>query len=154
MTGWRIGFAAGPKSVISLARNLQSHSTSNANSIAQYATLAALNNYIPEISIMVAEFQKRRDLIISGLRDINGIKPTDIQGAFYAFFDVSSFYNSDKFSKPITNSTDFCSILLEELLIGLIPGSAFGNDNCVRMSFACSSSDIQEGINRLKKLLN
>lgn len=153
MTGWRIGFAAGPKDVIRLARNLQSHSTSNPNSVAQAASLAALSHEVPELKTMVEEFSKRRDFVVAELNKIEGIFCPPIDGAFYAFFDVSKFYGKTCKSGVIRDSGTFCTFLLEEAWIGLVPGIAFGNDNCVRMSFACSMEDLQKGIKLLREAL-
>jgi aspartate aminotransferase len=150
MTGWRIGFAAGNKEIIRLARNLQSHSTSNASSVSQAATVAALNGSSVEIDRMVAEFQKRRDYIVKGLNEIPGIKCPTPKGAFYAFFDVSSYYSKEFNGESINDSTSFCNYLLKEVNVGLVPGIAFGNDKCVRMSYACSMEEIKEGLLRMK----
>lgn len=150
MTGWRIGFAAGNKEIIRLARNLQSHSTSNASSVSQAATVAALNGSSVEIDRMVAEFQKRRDYIVKGLNEIPGIKCPTPKGAFYAFFDVSSYYGKEFNGESINDSTSFCNYLLKEVNVGLVPGIAFGNDKCVRMSYACSMEEIKEGLLRMK----
>lgn len=154
MTGWRIGFAGGPREIIRLARNLQSHSTSNPNSIAQAASLAALTNEIPEIAFMVKEFQKRRDFVYAELNKIKGIICPPIEGAFYAFFDVSTFYGKSLNSIKIEDSNSFCAELLKEYNVGLVPGIAFGNDKCVRMSFACSMEDIKSGLVLLKSFVD
>jgi aspartate aminotransferase len=150
MTGWRIGFAAGNKEIIRLARNLQSHSTSNASSISQAATVAALNGGNLEIEYMVSEFQKRRDFIVAGLNEIEGIICPIPKGAFYVFFDVSSYYGKEFNDESIKDSTSFCNYLLKEVNVGLVPGIAFGNDKCVRMSYACSMDEIKEGLKRIK----
>lgn len=150
MTGWRVGYAAGPKSIIDLAANLQSHSTSNACSVSQKAATAALTGPTAEIEMMATKFQERRDLIIKGLGEIDGIKCPVPGGAFYAFFDVSSFYGKSFQNEKIKSSSEICTYLLAEENIGLVPGDAFGNDNCVRMSFACSERNIVEGLRRLK----
>lgn len=151
MTGWRIGYAAGPKDIIKLARNLQSHSTSNACSISQAAAAAALREESDEMCMMVEEFKKRRDFIVKNLNEIKGIKCPLPKGAFYVFFDVSSFYGKTYNSKTISNSSEFCEYLLEEEKVGLVPGGAFGNDKCVRMSYACAMDELVEGVSRIKK---
>ncbi len=151
MTGWRIGYAAGNEKVIRLARNLQSHSTSNACSISQAATVAALTQHSEEIEKMVVSFQKRRDFIVEELNRINGIHCPLPKGAFYIFFDVSKFYDKTTDHTTIVDSSSFCDYLLKEELVGLVPGIAFGNDKCVRMSYACSYEEIHEGITRLKR---
>lgn len=154
MTGWRIGYAGGPKNIIKLARNLQSHSTSNAASISQAAANAALSTHSEEINDMVKEFRKRRDFIVSELNKIQGVKCPVPKGAFYVFYDVSSYYGKSINGFEIKDSTSFCNFILNEQNVGLVPGVAFGNDNCVRMSYACSQPQIEEGIGRLHKALD
>jgi len=151
MTGWRIGYAAGNEQVIKLARNLQSHSTSNACSISQAATVAALTQHTEEIEKMVIAFQKRRDFIVEELNRIDGIHCPLPKGAFYVFFDVSKFYGKTTDHIKIVDSSSFCDYLLKEELVGLVPGIAFGNDKCVRMSYACSYEEIFDGITRIKR---
>lgn len=153
MTGWRIGYAGGPKNIIKLARNLQSHSTSNAASISQAAAQAALSNHSSEIDMMVGEFKKRRDFIVSELNKIPGVKCPLPKGAFYVFYDVSSYYGKSVNGLEIKDSTSFCNYVLTEQNVGLVPGVAFGNDNCVRMSYACSQAQIEDGLGRLHKAL-
>jgi len=150
MTGWRIGYAAGHKDIIRLARNLQSHSTSNACSISQAASVAALNNESGEIEEMVKTFKERRDYICAELNKINYIQCPVPKGAFYVFFDVSQSYGKKAGDIEITDSTSFCNYLLKEVNAGLVPGVAFGSDACVRMSYACSMENIKEGIARIK----
>lgn len=153
MTGWRIGYAGGPKNIIKLARNLQSHSTSNAASISQAAAQAALSRHSEEINEMVKEFKKRRNYIVSELNKIEGIKCSMPKGAFYVFYDVSSYYGKNINGIDIKDSTSFCNYILSGQNVGLVPGIAFGNDNCVRMSYACSLEQIEDGIRRLHKAL-
>jgi aspartate aminotransferase len=153
MTGWRIGYAGGPKNIIKLARNLQSHSTSNAASISQAAAHSALSEHSEEINDMVKEFKKRRDYIVTELNKIQGVKCPVPKGAFYVFYDVSSYYGKSINGLEIKDSTSFCNYILNEQNVGLVPGVAFGNDNCVRMSYACSQSQIEEGVGRLHKAL-
>ncbi len=150
MTGWRVGYAAGPKAIIDLAANLQSHSTSNACSVSQKAATAALTGPQEEIEMMARKFEERRNLV---MREIAGVKDVVCPvpgGAFYIFFDVSRFYGRSFNGTRISSSAEMCTYLLAEENIGLVPGDAFGNDNCVRMSFACSDANIIEGIKRLK----
>jgi len=153
MTGWRIGYAGGPKEIIRLARNLQSHSTSNASSISQAASVAALTELTDEIKKMVEEFRRRRDFIVSELNKLKGVKCPIPKGAFYVFYDVSSYYGMNVNRFEIKDSTTFCNYLLMERNVGLVPGVAFGNDHCVRMSYACSHSQIEEGLERIHKAL-
>ena len=154
MTGWRIGYAAGNKEIIKLAKNLQSQSTSNASSISQAAATAAIKGDGTEIEKMVEEFNLRRNYIVKELQSIEGIKCPIPKGAFYTFFDVSHYYNKSYNDFNVFDSISFCNYLINEANIGLVPGVAFGNDNCVRMSYAASLEDIKEGIIRLKESLS
>ena len=154
MTGWRIGYAGGKAEIIKLARNLQSHSTSNASSISQAATLAALTEESHEISDMVEKFKTRRDYIYNELNKIEGIKCPLPKGAFYVFYDVSSYYGKHINGYDIKDSASFCNYMLTEQNVGLVPGIAFGNDNCVRMSYACSMEELSDGVERIKTALH
>ncbi len=154
MTGWRIGYAGGNSEIIKLARNLQSHSTSNASSISQAATVAALTEESTEIEEMVEKFKIRRDYIYDALNKIEGIKCPLPKGAFYVFYDVSNYYGKHMNGYDIKDSASFCNYLLTEQNVGLVPGLAFGNDNCVRMSYACSMEELSDGIERIKKALH
>jgi aspartate aminotransferase len=149
MTGWRIGYCAGPKEIIETASSLQDHSTANPNSIAQKAALAALTGSEECIQEMVKEYRKRRDYIIARLRTIKGIKVDMPDGAFYAFADVSKLYN-----KNVAVSVIFCTALLKQFFVGAIPGSAFGDDRFIRLSFATSLENIKEGVQRIEKFAN
>ncbi len=153
MTGWRIGYAGGSADIIRLARNLQSHSTSNASSISQAAAYAALTESSKEITEMVKKFKERRDFIYESLNKINGIKCPLPKGAFYVFYDVSYYYGKQVNGYKITDSNSFCNYLLNEQFVGLVPGFAFGNDNCVRMSYACSLDELKDGLSRITKAL-
>ncbi|MEK7534439.1 MAG: pyridoxal phosphate-dependent aminotransferase [Patescibacteria group bacterium] len=146
MTGWRIGYCAGPKEIIKMASSLQDHSTSNPNSIAQKAAIAALTGSEDCIQEMVREYRKRRDYMIGRLRAIKGIKVDMPDGAFYAYADVSKLYN-----KNVADSVSFCTALLKQFFVGAIPGSAFGDDRYIRLSFATSLENIKEGMERLEK---
>jgi aspartate aminotransferase len=151
MTGWRIGYAAGNKEIIKAATNLQDHSTSNATSISQYAALEALVNKSQSkkfIDKMKKEFEKRRDYIVARLSAIKGVSINKPDGAFYVFPDVSKFYSGN-----IKNSADFSEILLEKAHVAVIPGSAFGDDRCIRLSFAAGMKDIEKGMNRFENFV-
>ena len=154
MTGWRIGYAGGEAGLIKLARNLQSHSTSNAASISQAAAVAALTVESNKVDEMVDKFKERRDFIYEELNKIDGIKCPLPKGAFYVFFDVSGYYGKHSNGYDVKDSTSFCNYLLNEQLVGLVPGIAFGNDNCVRMSYACSMEQLKNGLDRIKNGLN
>ena len=153
MTGWRIGYAGGDADVIKLARNLQSHSTSNAASISQAAALAALTQESDEIDDMVIKFKERRDFIYEALNKVKGIKCPLPKGAFYVFYDVSSYYGTHVNGYQIKDSSSFCNYLLTEESVGLVPGIAFGNDKCVRMSYACSFEELTDGLERITRAL-
>jgi len=153
MTGWRIGYAAGDADVIKLARNLQSHSTSNAASISQAAALAALTQESDEIDDIVVKFKARRDFIYEALNKVKGVKCPLPKGAFYVFYDVSSYYGTHVNGYQIKDSSSFCNYLLTEESVGLVPGIAFGNDKCVRMSYACSFEELTDGLERITRAL-
>jgi len=146
MTGWRIGYCAGEKEIMKAASTLQDHSTSNPNSIAQKAALAALTGPQNTISFMKEAYKKRRNYIIQRLQKIKGLKVQKPDGAFYVFVDVSSLYN-----ERIKDSVKFCSELLEKAHVAAIPGVAFGNDRYIRLSYATSDVDIKKGLDRLEK---
>jgi len=154
MTGWRIGYAGSNKEIIKLAKIIQGHSTSNATSISQAAANAALNGSGKEVNEMKDEFNKRRDFVINELQSIDGIICPKPKGAFYAFFDVSSYYNKSNNNFRINDSISFCNYLLSDASIALVPGIAFGNDNCIRMSYASSMEDLIEGLKKLKVSLS
>ena len=144
MTGWRIGYAAGPKDVMAAISNLQDHSTSNPTSISQMAALEALKGSQESVSVMCAEFAKRRDYLcqrFNKMKKLSYIKP---QGAFYIFVDIS---------KTGLKSMDFTKALLEDEHVAVIPGEPFGWDNYVRMSFATSMENITKGLDRIEKWL-
>jgi len=149
MTGWRIGYCAGPKEIIDAASSLQDHSTSNPNSIAQKAALAALTGSDDCIQEMAREYEKRRDYMIGRLSSIKGIEANMPDGAFYVFVNVSELYNEN-----IKGSVSFCTEFLKQFFVGCIPGNAFGDDRYIRLSFATSLENIKEGLQRLEKFAN
>ena len=153
MTGWRIGFAAGPKDVISAMTNIQSQSTSNPTSIAQKAAVEALSGSQDFIPKMVAEFDKRRNFMIDRLNKINGITCSRPVGAFYAFPNVSAFYGKMFNNKPISSSFDLSSYLLDEAKVAAVPGGAFGDDSFIRLSYATSMENIKKGLDNIEKAL-
>ena len=153
MTGWRIGYAAGPKDVIKAMSNLQSHSTSNPTSIAQKAALAALEGTQEPVGIMVAEFKKRRDYIVERLNSIEGVSCLKTQGAFYVFPDVSKLFGKSFKGKEIKDSMSLTSLLLNEAKVAVVPGAAFGLDGNLRLSYASSIENIKEGLNRIEEFI-
>ena len=153
MTGWRLGYAAGPKEIINAAIQLQSHSTSNPCSITQMAGLAALKGDQACVGQMTAEFNKRRKRIVQALNALPGITCVEPKGAFYALPNVSSWYGKQIKGRKIASSMDFASVCLEEGKIAVVPGSGFGDDRFVRFSYATSIEHINEGMRRLSELL-
>lgn len=154
MTGWRIGWAVGPKHVIKAMGNIQSQQTGCPNSISQYAAVVALNSDMKALHEMRAEFQARRDLICKGLASLPGITVHQPTGAFYAFFNVSKHFGKTLHGIKIENSADFCRAALEKVQVSVVPGSAFGAEGYVRLSFAASREDLQGGVEQLRKLLS
>ncbi|MBI4982414.1 MAG: pyridoxal phosphate-dependent aminotransferase [Candidatus Omnitrophica bacterium] len=145
MTGWRIGYLGGPADVTEAISNLQDHTTSNPNSIAQKAAIAALSNTSNFCKDVCAEFQKRRDFMVSRIKTMKNISCVNPQGAFYVFCDIS---------KTKLNSATFANRLLEEAYVSLIPGNGFGMDKNIRISFATSMETIKNGMDRLEQWLN
>ncbi|MBU3934254.1 MAG: pyridoxal phosphate-dependent aminotransferase [Candidatus Omnitrophica bacterium] len=154
MTGWRIGYAAGPKEIIQVMSNLQSHSTSNPTSISQKAALAALEGPQDPLDNMVAEFGKRRDYIVEKLNSINGVSCLKPQGAFYVFPDLSQIIGRIFKEQIVRDSVFLAQILLDEANVAVVPGSAFGADGNLRLSYAASMENITKGLNRIEELIN
>ena len=154
MTGWRVGFAAGNKEVIKLMTSLQSHITSNGNSIAQWAAVEALQGPEDEVKHMISEFEKRRNYMIERIEKIDNVTAIEPKGAFYVMLDVSKYYGKGINGKKITTSLEFANEILEEEKVAVIPGSAFGLDNYIRLSYATSKELIEEGLNRIEVFLN
>ncbi len=153
MTGWRIGYLAGPQPVIKAATKIQSQSTSNPNSIAQKAAHAALSGPQDCVKEMVRAFKERRDFIVERLNKISGIKCNTPQGAFYVFPDVSFFFGRSAGDFEIKGSLELADYLLEKAKVACVPGIAFGDDRFIRFSYATSKEQIEEGLNRLEKAL-
>ncbi len=151
MTGWRIGYAAGPREAIKAATDLQSQNTSNPTSIAQKASVAALNGDESVVSAMVVEFQKRRDVITAGLNAVPGISCRLPEGAFYVFPNVEGLFGRTWRDKTLGGSTDVTEFLLEEANVAVVPGGAFGDDRFIRLSYATSMKNIEEGLRRIAK---
>ena len=150
MTGWRIGYIGAPELIAKACNKMQGQITSGANCIAQRATITALNTPISEIKYMIDEFYKRKNLIINLLSEIDGFKLNDPQGAFYVFPDISFFFGKKIKNKVINNSSDFAFFLLEEANVATVSGEAFGNKNCIRISYAASEKEIIEAVKRIK----
>jgi aspartate aminotransferase len=149
MTGWRIGYALGPSDVIAAATKIQSQSTSNPTSIAQAAALEALNGPQDDVTMMVREFQKRRDAIVDRLNRIPGIRCLKPQGAFYVFPNISSLFDKTAGKKRLGTPCDVADYLLEEAKVAVVPGEDFGSKEHIRFSYATSLVDIEKGYVRI-----
>ncbi|MEN6376086.1 MAG: pyridoxal phosphate-dependent aminotransferase [Smithella sp.] len=153
MTGWRIGYAAGPEQLIAAIIKIQSQNTSNPASISQKAAVEALNGGQVVVEKMVSEFRQRRDVIVTLLNEIDGVKCLSPEGAFYVFPNVSGIYGRSFQGKKITNSTELIDYLLDEANVATVPGAAFGNDSHIRLSYATSLKNIEEGLKRIKSAI-
>ncbi|MGC1454510.1 MAG: pyridoxal phosphate-dependent aminotransferase [Nitrospirota bacterium] len=154
MTGWRIGYAAGPKDVITAMANIQSQSTSNPCSISQKAALEALRGPQDFIRTMNVEFDKRRKYMVERLNRIPEISCLMPVGAFYAFPNVAKVYGKSIQGKIVKNSSDLAAYLLEEAKVALVSGDAFGADPYIRLSYATSMENIQKGLDRIEKAMS
>ncbi|NOJ95934.1 pyridoxal phosphate-dependent aminotransferase [Corallococcus coralloides] len=150
MTGWRLGYAAGPKALISGMQLVQDQSTSNASSITQKAALAALSGPSDTITAMVSEYRERRDLFVAGLNAIPGIRCRMPEGAFYAMADVRGLLGKTYKGKPLTDSLQLSEALLNDFLVAAVPGDPFGAPGYIRMSFVTSREVLQKGLTRLR----
>lgn len=154
MTGWRIGYIGAPEWIARACNKLQGQVTSGANCIAQRAVITALTKSPNKISNMVKEFKNRRNLIIKLLNEIDGINCNIPDGAFYVFPDISHFFGKKIGESQIKNATDMSMFLLEKSLVATVTGDAFGNGDCIRISYAASEKQIVEAISRIKKVLS
>lgn len=153
MTGWRLGYAAGPKDVIASMTKIQSQSTSNPCSITQKAAVEALRGPQDFIGVMVAEFDKRRRVIVDRLNSMPGVSCPNPKGAFYAFPRVSSYYGKGFKGKTINGSADLAAYLLDEAKVAVVSGDAFGADAYIRLSYATSMAVIEKGLDRIEAAL-
>jgi len=153
MTGWRVGFIGAPNWIARACNKIQGQVTSGTNCIAQRAVITALNAKPSVVGFMIDEFKIRRDLILNLLEDIEGFKTNTPEGAFYVFPNISFFFGKMLRGKTINNATDFSLYLLEEALVATVTGEAFGNPDCVRISYAASQEQIKEAVNRIKAAL-
>jgi aspartate aminotransferase len=153
MTGWRIGYIGAPEWIARACNKVQGQVTSGANCIAQRAVITALNENPEKIEYMVDEFKSRRDLILNLLNDIEGFECNVPDGAFYVFPDISYFFGKEISGIKINNASDMSMFLLENALVATVTGDAFGNPNCIRISYAASKEKIIEAVSRIKKLL-
>lgn len=153
MTGWRIGYIGAPTWIARACNKMQGQITSGANCIAQRAVITALEAPVSKISYMVDTFKKRRKLIINLLNNIDGFVTPEPEGAFYVFPNISHFFGKTIKGHKIENATDFSMFLLEEALVATVTGDAFGNPDCIRISYAASEEQIEEAMKRIKSAL-
>jgi aspartate aminotransferase len=150
MTGWRIGYIGAPDWIARACNKMQGQVTSGANCIAQRAVITALEENPSRIQYMVDEFKVRRDMVLHLLADIEGFSTNTPEGAFYVFPDISYFFGKTLNGKKINNATDFSLYLLEEALVATVTGDAFGDPNCIRISYAASQEQLTEALKRIK----
>jgi len=154
MTGWRIGYIGAPEFIAKACTKMQGQVTSGANSIAQRATIAAVEADPKVLNYMVEAFHKRRDLVVGLIKEISGLRINVPEGAFYVFPDVSSFFGKTLHGKLINNADDFSMYLLSEANVATVTGDAFGNPNCIRISYATSEELLTEAFKRIKEALS
>lgn len=154
MTGWRLGYIAASEEITKIMTSIQSHMTSNVNTITQYATIEALNGPVEELKNMVSEFENRRNFMVDKLSKISGVSIIKPSGAFYIMVDISDYFNTVFKGQKIENSLDFAKVLLDEEKVAVIPGAGFGLDNYIRLSYATSMKVIETGIDRISTFLS
>lgn len=154
MTGWRIGYIGAPEWITKACTKMQGQITSGANAIAQRATIAALKAPVSKIQYMIDEFKNRRDLVLRLLSEIEGFKLNVPEGAFYVFPDISYFFGKTLRGKEIKTASDFSLYLLEEAGVATVTGEAFGDDKCIRISYAASEQELRDAIKRIKESLS
>ena len=153
MTGWRVGYLAAPKDVAKAIDSFQSHATSNACSISQYATIEALNSPAEEVESMRKVFDARRARLLELIKDIDGVSAVEPDGAFYVMMVVDGLYGKKYGEKVLSDSVSFADILLDEEKVATVPGISFGAPDCVRLSYALSDQDIEEGLKRIARFV-
>jgi len=153
MTGWRIGYLAAPKDVAKAIDSFQSHATSNACSIAQYATVEALASPEAEVDAMVHTFDMRRKKLLKLIEEIDGVTAVEPDGAFYVMLVVDGLYGKSYQGKKVEDSVSFADVLLDAEKVATVPGISFGAPDCVRLSYALSEEDIDEGLKRIKRFV-
>ena len=153
MTGWRIGYIGGPEWLAKACTKLQGQVTSGANAIAQRAVIEALMAPVSSIQYMVDAFKKRRDLVLDLLNKIEGFKVNVPEGAFYVFPDISYYFGKTLKGQLINNASDFALFLLEHAQVATVTGAAFGDENCIRISYAASEETLTEAIRRIAEAL-
>ncbi len=153
MTGWRVGYLAAPKDVAKAIDSFQSHATSNACSISQYATIEALNSPEAEVESMRKVFDARRARLLELIKGIDGVSAVEPDGAFYVMMVVDGLYGKKYGDKTLLDSVSFADILLDEEKVATVPGVSFGAPDCVRLSYALSDQDIEEGLKRIARFV-
>lgn len=151
MTGWRLGYIGGPQWIAAACAKIQGQFTSGANSFGQKAAAHALLSDMTPTYNMVKEFRKRRDMMIELLSDIPGFKVNNPEGAFYIFPDISAFFGKSDGETTVNNANDFCNYLMVNAHVGAVSGSAFGADDCFRISYAASEEQLREAVRRIKE---
>jgi aspartate aminotransferase len=154
MTGWRVGWMAGPKDIIKAATNLQSHMTANVANVSQRAAIAALTGDLSASNEMKVAFLRRRNLIVKMLNEIDGFSCPTPQGAFYAYPAVHGVLGREIRGKKPQTSSELANLILDEVEVAAVPGEAFGPSGYLRFSYALSDDDLIEGITRIKNLIN
>ena len=154
MTGWRIGYIGAPDWIARACNKMQGQITSGANCIAQRAVITALHASPSKVQYMIDQFKVRRDLVLDLLSEIPGFKTNVPDGAFYVFPDISYYFGKTLRGKTIHNASDFSLYLLEEALVATVTGDAFGDSNCIRISYAASQEEIKEAIKRIKEAVS
>ncbi|MGE0770772.1 MAG: pyridoxal phosphate-dependent aminotransferase [Cyclobacteriaceae bacterium] len=153
MTGWRVGYIAAPKWIADGAIKVQGQITSANCSISQRGALAAVTSDLTPTKKMVEQYHKRRDIVYGALKEMPGVNANYPQGAFYFFPDVSAYYGKSDGDRTIRNGDDFCMYMLEKAHVSLVPGAAFGEEKCVRLSYAASEQELNEAMRRMKQAL-
>jgi len=154
MTGWRIGYIGAPSYIARACNKIQGQVTSGANCIAQRAVITALEAPVSKIQYMVDEFKERRKLILGLLNDIEGFECNEPEGAFYVFPNISHYFGKTLNGTTINNASDFALYILEQANVATVTGEAFGNPNCIRISYAASQDQIKEALARIKKAVS
>jgi aspartate/methionine/tyrosine aminotransferase len=153
MTGWRVGWMAGPTDVIKAATNMQSHATSNVCNVAQAAALAAVSGSLEDVAMMRSAFDERRIMIHKMLNEIPGVECLEPEGAFYAFPSMQGLIGRTIGGREISSTLDLASFVLQEAKVAFVPGEAFGAPGYARFSFALGLEDLVDGVSRLAKLV-
>lgn len=153
MTGWRIGYIGAPTWIAKAVEKLQGQFTSGTNSIAQRAAIEAINGSLSESEAMTATFEKRRSIIVEGLKNIPGIKPNMPDGAFYVFPDISYYFGKSNGEHAISDATALCLYLLQTAHVSTVSGAAFGNPECIRISYAASEADLEIALSNIAEAL-